>query len=89
MLAIFATYKPQTRIFDDFSLSDEQEHHRKQQAELRQKRALFKKSVESGEWAANRKVQRGQPLNFGRGRGGGRRIPGANHFQPHQFAYEP
>ena len=75
MLAIFATYKPQTRIFDDFSLYDEQEHHRKQQAELRQKRALFKKSVESGEWAANRKVQRGQPLNFGRGRGGGRRIP--------------
>lgn len=77
MLAIFATYKPQTRIFDDFSLYDEQERHRKQQADLRQKRAIFKKSVESGEWADGRKNLRGQQWGPGRGRG-----------RPHHFGYQ-
>lgn len=85
MLAIFATYKPQTRIFDDFTLYDEQERHRKQQADLRQKRALFKRSVESGEWADNRKNQRGQ--QWGAGRGGGRPMHlryQPPHYQAHQ-----
>lgn len=48
MLYIFATFKPMTRIFDDFGIYDEQERHRNERLAFREKRAAQKVIRESG-----------------------------------------
>lgn len=48
MLYIFATFKPMTRIFDDFGIYDEQERHRNERLAFREKRANQKAIRESG-----------------------------------------
>lgn len=48
MLYIFATFKPMTRIFDDFGIYDEQERHRNERLAFREKRANQKAVREAG-----------------------------------------